>query len=227
MSRGRFLPIADRAELVAALRSTLGRADGWVQAVGFVEEVELRVAGEGVDPRRLLRGRWSLGSFQGPAAGPYGVVVCRATEAGVEVAAGHLVTARASGVTAWLTEAATEAPCHAGSELEEPEAAAPSPPEAAPLAPGNAWAALAAQAVEAAAPAPPSLVAPLQPRRGDRVQHFSFGLCDVLLVTGQRYKLRDVQGPGRIREVDLGYLDVKPLPDRDGKRVFKLSRRSG
>lgn len=227
MSQGSFLPIADRSELVAELRARWGLADGWVQAVGCLEDVELRVAGEGVDPRRLLRGRWTLGSLQGPAAGPYGVVVCRATEAGMELAAGHLVAARASGVTAWLAEVGTEGSRLAASEPEQPEAVAPPPPAAPPLAPGNAWAALATQAVEAAGPAPTAAVAPPQPRRGDRVQHFSFGLCDVLLVTGQRYKLRDVQGPGRIREVDLGYLDVKPLPDRDGKRVFKLSRRGG
>jgi hypothetical protein len=63
------------------------------------------------------------------------------------------------------------------------------------------------------------------PERGDQVQHFSLGLCDVLMRNGERIKIRDARGPGRIREIRLGLLEVSAPSLRDGKRVFKLGRR--
>ncbi|RYE74577.1 MAG: hypothetical protein EOO74_11320 [Myxococcales bacterium] len=64
------------------------------------------------------------------------------------------------------------------------------------------------------------------PARGDLVDHFSFGLCDVIKAEGDRLHLRDVKGPGRIREVVSSALKVMPATTRpDGKRVFRLQRK--
>ena len=42
----------------------------------------------------------------------------------------------------------------------------------------------------------------------------------------ERLKIRDVDGPGRIREIRLDMLRVTGPGERDGKRVFRLERRS-
>jgi hypothetical protein len=47
----------------------------------------------------------------------------------------------------------------------------------------------------------------------------------VIKADGDRLKIRDLHGPGRVREVAIDILDVKPAGERDGKRVFRLSRR--
>lgn len=220
----RFLAVADGEDLAEALRSATAGLDGWVQAVGYVEDVELRFGGDGADPVRLLRRRHALASLSGPAGGPYGVVVSRATSGGVSTLAGHLVRGRALGVTAVI---AALAGASAGVEAE-PEHVPPEPepePEAAPAA--SSWAALAqASAAEAAELEPDDEPdeEPM-PEPGDRVQHFAFGLCDVLMVSGDRLKIRDLRGPGRIREISVDVLIVEAPSVRDGKRVFKLSRR--
>jgi predicted DNA-binding protein with PD1-like motif len=70
----------------------------------------------------------------------------------------------------------------------------------------------------------PDLDAP-SPEPGDVVDHFAFGVCDVLRGDGDRLHLR-VRKDGRIREIALEMLRVAPLPDAgDGKRRFKLERR--
>ena len=62
------------------------------------------------------------------------------------------------------------------------------------------------------------------PRYGDRVDHFVFGLCDVMVVREERMKIRDVTG-GRLREIHLGAVKVLPPTVIDGRRVFKLARK--
>ena len=42
---------------------------------------------------------------------------------------------------------------------------------------------------------------------------------------GERLKLRDLKGPGRIREIIIDVLDVAGPSEKDGKRAFKLTRR--
>jgi hypothetical protein len=58
------------------------------------------------------------------------------------------------------------------------------------------------------------------------VRHFAFGLCEVLQETGDRLKLRDVHGQGRIREIAVDMLEISLAGEQNGKRVFKLSRKS-
>ena len=66
----------------------------------------------------------------------------------------------------------------------------------------------------------------LVPEPGDFVQHFAFGLCEVLMGDDERLKIRDVTGPGRIREIRLDMLRVTGPTDREGKRLFRLERRN-
>ena len=67
---------------------------------------------------------------------------------------------------------------------------------------------------------------PLVPEPGDLVEHFAFGLCEVLMGDDERLKIRDVNGPGRVREIRLDMLRVAGPDERSGKRLFRLARRS-
>jgi hypothetical protein len=223
MKSPRVVRVPDGSSLVDALS---GEKGGWWQASGFVEEVELRVAGEGADRRRELRGRHTLVSLSGPAGGPYSLLVARATPSGFELAAGELVSARSAGVEALFVPALV--PSAVDGEFEdasdEPPKAEPSRAAAAPQG-LSGWAAAAVRAasqqrVEEEDEEPP------QPERGDLVHHFAFGWCEVLMVNGDRLKLRDITGPGRIREVAIDRLDVRGPTEKDGKRAFKLTRRA-
>jgi hypothetical protein len=91
------------------------------------------------------------------------------------------------------------------------------------VAAASGWAA-AAQA--AAADLAEEDEEPQRPERGDLVRHFAFGLCEVLQDTGDRLKLRDLHGQGRIREIAVDMLEIAPPVEQNGKRVFKLSRKS-
>ncbi len=62
------------------------------------------------------------------------------------------------------------------------------------------------------------------PRYGDRVDHFAFGLCDVMVVREGRMKIRPVGG-GNLKEIQVSAVRVLGPEERDGKRVFRLSRR--
>jgi hypothetical protein len=62
------------------------------------------------------------------------------------------------------------------------------------------------------------------PRYGDRVDHFAFGLCDVMVVREGRMKLRVLDG-GNLREIQVSALRVLKPTLRDGKRVFPMVRR--
>ncbi len=232
----RAIAIPDGTDLVEALRLAIGAADGWVQAVGHVEGVELRVAGAGVDPTRTVRGRVTLVSFGGPAGGPYLATLARHADGGFELFGGALLRARTSGVTAVLLPffpTPTRAVAEPGDDeppLEDRTRAPGSVPSAAhpPLGPEpNAWAALAQASAEAALADEPSPEEIPSPERGDRVQHFAFGLCDVLMSDGDSLRIRDVARTGRIREIRLEKLIVLAPTIRDGKRVFKLVRSDG
>jgi hypothetical protein len=63
------------------------------------------------------------------------------------------------------------------------------------------------------------------PRYGDRVDHFVFGLCDVMVVREERMKIRDVSRGGKLREIHLGAVKVLKPTTEDGRRVFKLARK--
>jgi hypothetical protein len=63
------------------------------------------------------------------------------------------------------------------------------------------------------------------PRFGDRVDHFVFGLCDVMVLNGERMKIRALQG-GKLREIHLSAVRVMKPTELGGQRIFKLVRRT-
>jgi hypothetical protein len=222
----RLVTIADGENLIDALADACGKADGWLAAVGHVDSVELRVAGEGADVRKQLRGRLTLAQLGGPYGGPYFATLSRHTSTGSELVAGQLLAARSAGVTATLwtaqgsvRELVDAVPARPELAAEPEKAATPAP---AP-APGGGW---AAAAHAAAADLAEEEEEPQRPERGDLVRHFAFGLCEVLQDTGDRLKLRDLNGPGRIREIAVDMLEISAAPAYSGKRVFKLSRKA-
>lgn len=219
MAEPKLISIAPGEELASVLGEALKSADGWVHASGVVEAVQLRVAGEGADPTRALRGRLTLATLSGPAGGPFGVVLSRATDAGLEVLAGELVQARSLGVSAFLFatgEARAEAPAPAAVERTPARIAPPAT---------SAWASAALSTAAAALAAQEPDPEPELPKPGDLVQHFAFGLCQVLMGDDERLKIRDLHGPGRIREIRLDMLVIGGPSEKDGKRLFKLDRR--
>jgi hypothetical protein len=219
----RLVTVADGENLLDALAEACGKADGWVAAVGHVDSVELRVAGEGADVRKQLRGRLTLAQLSGPFGGPYFATLSRHTSTGSELVAGQLLAARSAGVTStlWVAQGSVR-------ELVD---AAPPRQEAAPVAEAavkapaaSGWAAVASAV--AADLKEEEEQEPAHPARGDLVRHFAFGLCEVLQETGDRLKLRDVHGQGRIREIATDMLDMSLQGEQNGKRVFKLNRKS-
>lgn len=220
----RLVTIADGENLLDALAEACGKADGWLAGVGHVDSVELRVAGEGADVRKQLRGRLTLAQLSGPYGGPYFATLSRHTSLGAELMAGQLLAARSAGVTAtlWTAQGSVRELVDAAPPREQ-EATAPEPKATAAAPAGSGWAA-AAQA--AAADLSEDDDEPQRPGRGDLVRHFAFGLCEVLQDTGERLKLRDLHGPGRIREIALDMLEISPPVEQNGKRVFKLSRKA-
>jgi hypothetical protein len=214
-----LVTIANAENLLDALAEACGKRDGWLSAVGYVDSVELRVATEGADARRNLRGRFTLANFAGAFGGPYFAVIARHGTNGAEFAAGELLAARSAGVTASLWEAPSKvrdvmdaAPPRAEAEHAQPQPAA------------SSWA-QAAQAVAESLESGDDDELPQRPERGDLVRHFAFGLCEVLQDTGDRLKLRDLHGPGRIREIAVEMLEISLAGEHQGKRVFKLDRR--
>ena len=220
----RLVAIADGENVLDALAEACGKADGWLNGVGHVDSVELRVAGEGADVRKQLRGRFTLAQLSGPFGGPYFVTLSRHTSTGSELVAGQLLAARSAGVVTTLWAAAStvrELVDAAPMRSPEPAATATATAQSVPAASG--WAA-AAQAV--AAELAEDEEEPVHPERGDLVRHFAFGLCEVLQETGDRLKLRDLHGAGRIREIAVDMLEISLAGEHNGKRVFKLSRKN-
>lgn len=218
-----FRTIPSGGELLEALDAAFGRHRGWIQATGFVDDIELRLGGDGADVRRTFRGRFALAELGGPLGGPYGATLSRMAGEKVEVLAGVLVRARSAGVQA-LCISAGDAPSRVlaetpgGEELALP--AAPSPGFARrPLV--SAFAAK----VGVASATPDEVAAELVPERGDLVEHFAFGISEVLSATGDRLVLRDLRGQGRTREISLERLNVNGPVEHDGRRLFRLSRR--
>jgi hypothetical protein len=221
----RLVTIADGENLLDALAEACGPADGWIAAVGHVDSVELRLAGEGADVRKQLRGRLTLAQLSGPFGGPYFATLSRHTSLGAELVAGQLLAARSAAVTAtlWVAQGSVrELVDAAPARAEVAPAAADKPVPPAPVAVG--WAAAAAAAA-AANQEEEEEAEPTRPVRGDLVRHFAFGLCEVLQDTGDRLKLRDVHGQGRIREIAVDMLEISPPTEHNGKRTFKLSRK--
>jgi hypothetical protein len=218
----RLVTVADGENLLDALAEACGKADGWLAAVGHVDSVELRVAGEGADVRKQLRGRLTLAQLSGPFGGPYFATLSRHTSTGSELVAGQLLAARSAGVTSTLWVAQGSVRELVDAAPPRPEAGPTPEPMAAKGPVASGWAAVASAV---AADLKEEEVEPAHPERGDLVRHFAFGLCEVLQETGDRLKLRDLHGPGRIREIATDMLEMSLQGEQNGKRVFKLNRK--
>ena len=203
----RMATVAAGADLIAVLADLSG-SDAWVSAAGYVEGVELRVAAETGDAVSELRGRFNLLSLAGPRGGPYAVTLARSSDAGMQVLGGELVRARSAGVTVTILPVARDAVRAASGQSRT-----------------ATWA-TAAAASAATARDEPEPADEILPDAGDLVQHFAFGVCEVLTSDGDRLRIRDLEGPRRVREVALSMLRVTGPTDSGGKRLFQLERRS-
>jgi hypothetical protein len=218
-----FRSIPTGGELLEALDQAFGRHRGWIQATGFVDDVELRLGSDGADVRRTFRGRFALAALGGPLGGPYGATLARSAGDKVEVLAGVLVRARSGGVQA-LCISAGDAPSRVLAETAGLDVLAPPPAPSPGFAKRPLVSAFAAK-VGVAGAAPDDAAEEPTPERGDLVEHFAFGICEVLSVAGDRLTLRDRRGQGRIREIALERLSVNGPVEHEGKRLFRLSRR--
>lgn len=63
------------------------------------------------------------------------------------------------------------------------------------------------------------------PEEGDRVNHFAFGQCTVLVSDGERLRLQQDKD-SRVREVALSMLRVSEPQMIDGKRHWDLARKN-
>jgi len=218
-----FRSIASGGELCEALAEAFERNRGWVQAAGFVDDVELRLGGDGADVRRTFRGRFALVQLGGPLGGPYGVTLSRAAGERVEVLAGVLVRARSAGVSAVCVSAGDSLPRPRQDSSGDGASPLRDAPEAV-LAKRPLTSAFAARVgVSDAAEEEADEVA--LPEAGDWVEHFAFGRCEVLSVTGDRLVLRDLGRAGRIREIASERLSITGPVEQQGHRLFRLDRR--
>jgi hypothetical protein len=218
-----FRVLPSGGDLLEQLTSAFADRQGWIQATGFVEDVELRLSGTNSEVRRVFPGQFTLVALGGPLGGPYGATLSRLENGSVSLLAGVLVRARSREVTAVCI----------GSSAARVEAAAPTLPKPAikPATPVNparppGGSNFASRVGAAAALSDEEDAAGSEsPERGDLVQHFAFGLCEVLSAAGERLVLRDAGGSGRIREVAIDRLAVTGPVEHDGKRLFRLERR--
>jgi hypothetical protein len=232
----RWFAVPEGADFVEYTKRELAGESGWLHAHGVIEGVELAIPAQTNPVRRVLEGRALMVSCVGPARGPFSVVLARAAEGrrdpgAPETFSGWLVRGRVLEVTAVVTPVPAMIPAQA---LPEPPvlrrvSASPSPLGAEEVAATSRWAAAAAASAAAAEEATEAAEVDEEdnfPAAGDRVQHFAFGLCDVLMSDGESLKIRDVREHGRIREIRADVLLISKPALKDGKRVFKLTRRS-
>jgi hypothetical protein len=223
-----FRVLPSGGELLEQLTSAFEDRHGWIQATGFVEDVELRLSGTSSEVRRAFAGRFTLVALGGPLGGPYGATLSRLENGTVSLLAGVLVRARSREVTAVCI--GSSAP-RVDVALPPSPAAKPVSPTAKPASPPNparppGGSNFASRVGAAAALSDEEDAAGSEsPERGDLVQHFAFGLCEVLSAAGERLVLRDAGGTGRIREIAIDRLAVTGPVEQDGKRLFRLERR--
>jgi hypothetical protein len=203
------LRIPDGDEIVAFAAAL--PAGAFVTAAGWVEGVELSVTRAGADEVQAVPGRVALLSLSGTTQGPLMAVLSRPDGEGV--VGGRLLRARSAGVAIGVVAGADVAAEAPGPGKDRTAATG------AEKAAAGGWAALAAIQ-------PDDDETDEAPKYGDRVNHFVFGLCDVMVVRGERMKIRGVHGPGRLREIHLNAVKVLAPTVEDGKRVFKLAKRT-
>jgi hypothetical protein len=188
-------------EDVIAFVGGLGVPEGtWVSGVGTLTDVVVSVPADGGNGNgeRMLPGRTQLLSLAGPVGGPL-MVTLLAVESGLTaLSGGQLVRGRSAAVSLFLSES-RETPSVPGAKPETSAGKTPS------VDPGDDD-----ESDEA-------------PRYGDRVDHFVFGLCDVMVVREERMKIRAAAG-GKLREIHLRAVKVLKPTLEDGRRVFKLAR---
>jgi hypothetical protein len=186
--------IPDDEDLVSFVEALRAPTGSWISGVGTLTDVVLSVPGDGAEVSREFPGVHALVGLSGPVTGP--LMATLATPGAL--VGGRVLRGRATGVTVFVQDAvpvaASKVPTGRGTPLR------------------SGAAALGDDEAEEA------------PKFGDRVDHFVFGLCDVMVVREERMKIRDVGG-GRLREIHLGAVKVLPPVEEDGRRVFKLVRR--
>jgi hypothetical protein len=223
-----FREIPTGVDLLERLHEAFAKHRGWIQAVGFVEDVELKLPGSGADLRRTFRGRFALIQLAGPLGGPYGVTLSRLDGERVELLGGVLVRATSAQVSALCLSANLGTSANSVADASTQVASGPKLGERAelPRQPKPAASAFAARVGVGRPPEDDDSEAFRElPARGDLVEHFAFGLCEVLKVEGDRLVLRDLRGPGRIREIASEKLVITGPTEYDAKRLFKLARR--
>jgi hypothetical protein len=216
--------IPDGRELLEALVEAFRSGAGWVLASGSVEDVELKFAADnGTDARRSFPGRYTIVGLSGPLGGPYGATLSRWDGERVEIVAGVVLRARCVGVHALHVDTKPEL---LAEKSEDPvkESILAAAVAATPASPPGfaARAARVAHALRAAENEPDDSG---EPEQGDHVQHFAFGLCEVLTASGDRLVIRDLSRAGRIREISTDMLVIHAPTEIDGQRVFRLTRR--
>jgi hypothetical protein len=212
--------IAPGHELLEAI-AQFPETDGWLQGVGYVDGAELRVAADNGETVIRLSGRFNLLSLAGPRGGPFTVTLARMSEPGIQVFGGELVSSRSAGVNLSLLLGTRSA------NVPVSAPAIPVRPAFAGVAGAATWASAASTSAAArAARDKTEHVDEPVPEAGDWVEHFAFGLCEVLTSDGDRLRIRDLEGPKRVREVALSMLRVTGPTDSDGKRLYQLVRRA-
>jgi len=212
--------VPDGVDLLRFLSEVEADPDAWVQAVGYVDGVELAVPKGTEETTVALSGRVALVSLGGPLRGPFFALVAVAGETDARLAGGRLVRARSAGVTLITSSAEEAAPDTARDEAVMAAAGRSLPP-------AEAWAgAAAASRARDQQEREEEEESDEAPAYGDRVDHFVFGLCEVMVVHGERMKIRDLGASGKLRELHLRAVRVLKPVVTDGKRVFKLLRKS-
>lgn len=210
-----YREIAPGLDLLAALLVQFGERGGYVHASGWVEDIELSLPLSDTDVTRAYRGRFVLAQLSGPVGGPYGATLSRAANEGAEVFAGVLVRARSARVSA----------CCVGTGFVKRDGVDKTAQELArPLVPvtSGRGSSFASRVLSAGLPAAEEEETQ-EPEPGDLVEHFAFGLCEVVRVSGDQLTLRDRKS-GRIREVRHGFLTITGPVEHEGKRLFSLTR---
>ena len=202
---------------VLAVIARSAPASAWVNGVGAIEDVEIAVEGAAEPVTETVAERVTLLSLSGPAAGPIMVAFARAAGDGVVVSGGRLVRARSGGVAIIVVPSGLVV-----AERHPHSSGATGGPRGASGERGaeNPWASLLKRSAE------DEDETAEMPRAGDRVDHFVFGLCEVMVVSGDRMKIRDVSPPQRLREIHVGAVKMLAPTEHDGHRVFKLVKRT-
>lgn len=207
---------------------------GWIRGVGVVADVVLRTVDEsGTFVERRAAGPLQLVSLEGlvstkPGESSLSAVLAHDGPSGAVTLAGALVSARLLAFDAMLVElggasagVAVAAPAEAAwgeaiaasTQRENRPAAAPKP--AAPLA--------SAPIPQRPKPAAVEVEQPV-PDPGDLVEHFAFGMCEVVKSDGDRIHLR-LEKDQRIKEIALAMLRVVPIDVASSPKLWRLERR--